>query len=190
VRIAAPRCGSLHNADYVRSRDIRIGDTVIVQRAGEVIPQVIGPVVSKRTGEERVWAMPDRCPVCGTPASQPAGEAVARCPNVACPTQIWGRLLHFAAVLDMEGVGEKLVATLLRVGLVKDGADLFDLTVEQLASLDRMGPKARPTSIVPSTGQTSAVLARGARSRHPTRRGRERPLISGTGWQHGQAPDG
>ena len=144
VRIggATVRQASLHNADYIGSRDIRIGDTVIVQRAGEVIPQVIGPVVGRRTGQEQIWTMPDRCPVCRTPVYRLPEEAVARCPNVACPTQVWGRLLHFAAVLDMEGVGEKLVASLLEAKLVRDGADLFDVTVEQLTGLERMGPKS------------------------------------------------
>jgi DNA ligase (NAD+) len=141
---ATVKLATLHNEDDIRRKDIRIGDTVIVQRAGEVIPQVVGPVVSLRTGQERPFAMPKACPVCGTEAVRPEGEAMAYCPNRACPAQAVRLLEHFASrgAMDIEGLGERMAQMLYREGLARDPGDLYSLTVEQLAGLERMGEKS------------------------------------------------
>ncbi|MPZ50580.1 MAG: NAD-dependent DNA ligase LigA [Dehalococcoidia bacterium] len=144
VAHATVKLATLHNEDDIRRKDIRIGDTVIVQRAGEVIPQVVGPVVSTRTGEEREFEMPKECPVCGTAVVRPEGEAMSYCPNRACPAQIFRLLTHFAGrgAMDIEGLGESLADQLLRSGLVSDLADVYYLTKEQLLTLERMGDKS------------------------------------------------
>ena len=132
---------TLHNEDDVRRKDIREGDIVIVQRAGDVIPQVVGPVVSKRTGKERKYRIPKKCPSCGTEAVRPEGEAMSYCPNLSCPAQMYRWIGHFVGVMDIEGLGESWVSTLLDRDLIKDPADVFFLKLEQLVSLDRMGEK-------------------------------------------------
>jgi len=135
---------TLHNEEDIRRKDVRVGDTVIVQRAGDVIPQVVGPVVSKRTGREKVFAMPDRCPVCGTPVVRSEGEVMRYCPNPACPAQAFRWLTHFVSrgAMDIEGLGESWCYVLLEQGLVKDPADVYSLTKEQLVGLERMGEKS------------------------------------------------
>jgi len=135
---------ALHNEEDIRRKDIRIGDTVIVQRAGEVIPEIVGPVVSKRTGNEQVFSMPSHCPVCGAEVIKPADEAMHRCPNSACPAQAFEKLKHFVSrgAMDIDGIGEKLCAALMETGLVNDIADLYYLGREQLAGLERMGDKS------------------------------------------------
>ena len=135
---------ALHNEDDIRRKDIRIGDTVIVQRAGEVIPQVIGPIVSKRSGQEKIFTMPPRCPVCGAEAIKLEGEVMHYCSNSACPAQVQQRLEHFVSRggMDIRGIGESLSATLLQAGLVRNVADLYDLKKEQLIQLDRMADKS------------------------------------------------
>ncbi|MEK9659387.1 MAG: NAD-dependent DNA ligase LigA [Chloroflexota bacterium] len=135
---------TLHNEDDIRRKDIRIGDWVIVERAGEVIPQVVGPVTDRRTGAEKPFSMPTACPACGTAVVREADEAMHRCINAACPAQRYERLRHFAskAGMDIDGLGEKLVAALLEAGLVSDAHDLYHLTREQLEGLERMGPRS------------------------------------------------
>jgi DNA ligase (NAD+) len=137
---------ALHNEEDIRRKDIRIGDTVIVQRAGEVIPEVVAPVVSKRTGQERFFVMPSRCPVCGGEVVKPEGEVMARCINTSCPAQSYELLTHFVSRggMDIEGIGEKLAAALLGSGLVKDVADLYSLHEheQELIDLERMGKKS------------------------------------------------
>ena len=135
---------TLHNEEDIHRKDIRIGDTVIVHRAGEVIPQVIGPVVSLRTGAEQPWQMPENCPVCGTPVVHPLGEAMCYCPNRACPAQAFRLMVHFVGrnAMDIEGIGESLAQQLLEACAVNDPGDLYSLTKEQLAGLDRMGEKS------------------------------------------------
>lgn len=135
---------SLHNEEDIQRKDIREGDVVVVQRAGDVIPQIVGPVASRRTGDEQVWTMPTECPRCGTPIVKDPGEAQHRCPNAACPAQAEEGLIHFVSrsAMDIEGIGEKLAQTLLRTGLVQDPGDLYTLTPEQLAGLERMGAKS------------------------------------------------
>ncbi len=145
VRVSGVTVSSatLHNEDEIKRKDIRIGDWVIVQRAGEVIPEVVASLVERRTGSERRFVMPKRCPVCHTPAERPEGEAVARCPNFSCPAQVLERLYHFGSrdAMNIEGVGGKLLAQMLERGLIRDPADLYRLTKDQVLSLDRMGDK-------------------------------------------------
>ena len=135
---------ALHNEEDIRRKDIRIGDMVIVQRAGEVIPEIVGPIPSKRTGAEKIFFMPSHCPVCGAEVIKPEGEAMHRCTNAACPAQALESLKHFVirGAMDIEGVGEKLCTALFQRGLVKDVADLYYLTREQLLTLERMADKS------------------------------------------------
>ena len=137
---------ALHNQDDIRRKDIRIGDTVIVQRAGEVIPEIVGPVASKRSGQEKMFTMPRHCPVCGTEVFQPEGEVMHYCPNVACPAQVQERMEHFVSRggMDIRGIGESQSAILLQEGLVKDMADLYYLKdkKEQLLKLERVAEKS------------------------------------------------
>ena len=132
---------TLHNEEDIRRKDIRVGDTVIVQRAGDVIPQVVGPVASKRTGREQVFVMPERCPACGTPVVRPENEVMTYCPNPACPAQAFRWLGHFVSrgAMDIDGLGESRCYILLREGLVHDPGDIYSLTKEQLVALERMG---------------------------------------------------
>ena len=138
------KLATLHNENYIRERDIRIGDMVHVLRAGEVIPRVLGPVVDARTGTEREFSMPGTCPECGQAVVRPEGEAIHRCVNAACPAQSLELIRHYVSrpAMDIDGVGESLVAQLLSAGLIKDYADLYGLTEDRLAALDRMGEKS------------------------------------------------
>jgi DNA ligase (NAD+) len=135
---------ALHNEEDIRRKDIRIGDIVVVQRAGEVIPEIVGPIVSRRTGEEKIFFMPSQCPVCGAEVIKPEGEAMHRCTNAACPAQALERLKHFITrgAMDIDGVGEKLCNALFEAGLVNDVADFYYLTREQLLGLERMAEKS------------------------------------------------
>ena len=139
------KLATLHNEDDITRKDIRVGDTVIIQRAGEVIPQVIGPVLSKRTGSEQPFHMPTKCPVCGSPVIKPEGEAMSRCTGAAiCPAQRYERLKHFVSrpAMDIDGIGEKLVAELINKELVRDPADFYALTKPQLVALERFADKS------------------------------------------------
>ncbi|OAI39085.1 hypothetical protein AYO38_08260 [bacterium SCGC AG-212-C10] len=128
---------TLHNEGDIRRKDIRVGDTVIVQRAGEVIPQVVAPVVSLRTGAEQEFEMPAECPSCRTPVSRDPAEAAVYCPNLSCPTQLIRLLEHFAGrgSMDIEGLGERTAGLLFRAGLVTDVAGVYDLTPERLLEI-------------------------------------------------------
>ena len=135
---------TLHNQDEIDRKDVRVGDWVVVQRAGDVIPEVVKVITSKRTGKEKKYHLPDRCPVCGSKVVRFEGEVVYRCPNLSCPAQLKERIRHFASkgAMDIDGLGEKLIDQLVEKGLVKDVADLYTLTKEQLASLERMADKS------------------------------------------------
>ena len=135
---------TLHNEDDIRRKDIREGDTVIVQRAGDVIPQVVGPVVSKRTGKEKVYKVPKKCPVCRTKVERPEGEAMSYCTNIACPAQLFRWITHFVGrgAMDIDGLGEKWTLILMDKGLIKDPADIYSLKRDQLLELDRIGEKS------------------------------------------------
>lgn len=135
---------TLHNEDEIRRKDVRIGDFVQVRRAGEVIPEVVRVVLSRREGSERPFRMPEACPSCGAAVSRAPEEAVSRCINVDCPAQIKGRIRHFAAkgAFDIDGLGVRLIDQLVDRGLIRTVADLFHLDEPTLAALDRMGPKS------------------------------------------------
>ncbi len=134
---------TLHNYDYIREKDIRIGDLVVVMRAGEVIPQVVRPVKEARTGEEKIFTMPDRCPICGEPVVHPEGEVAYYCVNAACPAQLARGIEHFASrdAMDIAGLGEKQAHLFVELGLANDIADLYYLRPEHLLSLEGYGEK-------------------------------------------------
>ena len=132
---------TLHNQDQVAVKDVRPGDTVIVRKAGDVIPEVVGPVVSLRPDGTEPWVFPTHCPACGNPFVRPEGEADTRCVAPDCPAQRDQKVAYWASrgAMDIEGLGEQMVEKLTAAGLVKDSADLYSLTVEQLVELDRVG---------------------------------------------------
>lgn len=132
---------TLHNEDEIRARDVRVGDTVIVQRAGDVIPEVVGPVLEKRPADAREYVFPHSCPACGQPVYREEGEAAWRCENLACPAIRLRSITHFVskAGLDIPGVGQKWIEQLVTSGRVQSPADLFTLTVQELLGFERMG---------------------------------------------------
>ncbi|MGD9840115.1 MAG: NAD-dependent DNA ligase LigA [Candidatus Bipolaricaulis sp.] len=135
---------TLHNEDEVRRKDVRVGDWVIVRRAGEVIPEIVRALPERRTGEEREFQMPELCPACGGPVVRPAGEATHRCENLSCPARIKEAILHYASrrAADIQGLGEKLVDRLVETGLVARISDLYRLRREDLLAVERMGEKS------------------------------------------------
>lgn len=135
---------TLHNEDLILAKDLRIGDTVQVKRAGEVIPQVIGPVPEKRTGDEKKWHMPSRCPVCHTPVVRDEEEVAIYCPNVACEGRRLEGLVHFASrgAMDIRGLSYARIEQLVEAGMVHDPADLYSLTIEQVTSLERFADRS------------------------------------------------
>jgi len=135
---------TLHNEDEVKRKGIKIGDYVLVERAGEVIPQVVKPIVEKRTGSEREFRMPQVCPACGSKAVREEDEAARRCVNASCPAQVKERLAHFASrdAMDIEGVGPALINQLVDKGLVKEASDLYSLTADQLMTLEGIAEKS------------------------------------------------
>jgi DNA ligase (NAD+) len=135
---------TLHNEDEIQKKDIRIGDTVMIQRAGDVIPEVVEVVLAERPREARPFIMPESCPECGSRVVRMEGEAARRCIGISCPAQIRRHIAHFASrgALDIEGLGEKMVTQLVTSGLIRDPADLFFLTEEELLGLERMAEKS------------------------------------------------
>ncbi len=135
---------SLHNEDEIKRLDLKIGDYVMIEKSGEIIPQVLSIVASKRDGSETEFEFPTVCPVCGFDAVRPEGEVVRRCTNDICPAKVKARIGYFSSrkAMDIEGLGEVLINTLVDNGWVKDVADLYDLTVDQIASLERMAEKS------------------------------------------------
>jgi DNA ligase (NAD+) len=135
---------SLHNEDEVNRKDVRIGDTVLIERAGDVIPYLVQVVTSKRPPEARPFRMPHKCPACGAPAERPEGEAIWRCTNVACPAQLKERLLHWGSrrAMDIEHLGESVISQLVDREMVRDFGDLYELDVEAVAGLERMAKKS------------------------------------------------
>ncbi|HHT84879.1 MAG: NAD-dependent DNA ligase LigA [Bacillota bacterium] len=152
---------SLHNEDLVREKDVRIGDTVILQKAGDIIPEVVAVLQERRTGEEKQFSMPGECPSCGSPVVRPPGEVAHRCLNFSCPAQIKERLIHFCSrdAMDIRGLGPALIESLLQAGLVKDAGDLYSLTQEDIAKLPGMGQKS-------SQNLTEAIEASKSRGLH------------------------
>ena len=138
------RNASLHNADYIAQRDIRIGDYVTVKRAGDVIPYIIGPIVARRDGSEQPYHFPTVCPACGTPLERPEGEAAWRCPNFGiCPAQLVRRVEHFVSrgAMDIVGIGERQAQLFVERGLIHDIADLYDLRAEHFAVMEGFGER-------------------------------------------------
>ncbi len=150
---------SLHNEDEIKRLDLKIGDYVMIEKSGEIIPQVLSVVASKRDGSEMEFEFPRICPVCGSEAVRPEGEAVRRCINDVCPAKVKARVLYFASrkAMDIEGLGEVLVETLVENGSIKDVADLYSLTLEQISSLERMAERSGTNLI----GQIETSKTRG-----------------------------
>jgi DNA ligase (NAD+) len=153
---------TLHNQDEIDKKDIRIGDTVIVQRAGDVIPEVVKVVESKRIGGERKYQILDRCPVCGADVVRLENEAAHRCIGLSCPAQLKGRIKHFASkrAMDIDGLGDKLIAQLVDKGMVRDAADLYYLSREDLVGLERMADKSAQTILNALEGSKKKPLAK------------------------------
>jgi DNA ligase (NAD+) len=170
---------TLHNEDLIATKDIRIGDTVEVIRAGEVIPQIVRPIIKPGGERNEPWKMPDKCPRCGTPVERIADEAMRYCPNVSCPGRVLEGIVHFASrdAMDIRGLGYERVRQLIKEGLIENVADLFAITSDQLVELDRFArqsaeqlanaiadAKNRPLSLllfglgIPHVGKTVAVL--------------------------------
>ena len=153
---------ALHNEDDIHRKDIRIGDWVLVQRAGEVIPEIVGPVVSRRKGGERVFLMPATCPVCHAEVIRAEGEAMHRCTNTACPAQALESIIHFASkgAMDIDGLGEKLCRSLFEKGLIKDSGDLYGLNRDALLGMERMGEKSAANVLASLEKSKDRPLAR------------------------------
>jgi DNA ligase (NAD+) len=159
---AMVKLATLHNEEDIKRKDVRIGDMVIVQRAGDVIPQVVGPVVSTRTGREKKFRPPSKCPACGSPVVRPEGEVMRYCVNKACPAQLFRLLTHFVSrgAMDIDRIGEGLSLQLLKSGLVEDIADIYHISKEDLLSLERMAEKSAQTVIDGIDASRSRPLSR------------------------------
>lgn len=153
---------ALHNEEDIHRKDIRIGDWVTVQRAGEVIPEVVNPIISRRTGEEKIFFMPGCCPVCGAEVIKPVGEVMHRCTNVACPSQALERIKHFVrrGAMDIDGAGDKLCQALFEADIIKDVADLYYLSREQLLGIEKMADKSVANLLSSIEKSKSRPLAR------------------------------
>ena len=153
---------SLHNEDEIRRKDIRVGDTVLVERAGDVIPYVVQVVLAKRPPDSQPFTFPSACPACGGFAFRPAGEAYWRCTNSACPAQLKERLRHFGSrrAMDIEHLGDSTIEQLVDTGQVKDFADLYQLTAEKVSELDRFAEKSAENLIQAITASRERGLAR------------------------------
>jgi DNA ligase (NAD+) len=156
------KMATLHNEGDIRRKDIRIGDTVIVRRAGDVIPEVAGPVLAERRGDPPEYRLPTHCPVCGSAVDHPAGEAMYRCTNAACPAQQRERVRHFASrgAMDIEGIGDVLAFALVDRGLVADISGIYHLDAQKLGSLPRMGDKTVANVLSAIENSKSRGLAR------------------------------
>jgi len=152
----------LHNEDIIRKLDVRVGDWVKVQKAGEIIPEVVEVLKERRSGQERPFEMPETCPVCGARVVRPEGEVIWRCVNRRCRAQLVEGLIHFASrdAMDIEGLGPALVTQLVERGLVQSPADLYRLDVDRLAALERMGPKSAANVVGAIEASKSRGLAR------------------------------
>jgi DNA ligase (NAD+) len=153
---------TLHNEDEVARKDVREGDTVIVRKAGDVIPEVVGPVLAKRKRGARKWKFPTQCPVCGQPLVRPEGEANHRCVNEDCPAKVMGRIVHFASrgAMDIEGLGEERVAQFVEAKLLGDAGDIYSLTVDKLVPLERIGERSAQLLVDAIDQSRSRPLAR------------------------------
>jgi DNA ligase (NAD+) len=165
------KLSTLHNADLVAAKDLRIGDWVQVKRAGEVIPQIIAPLPDRRDGSEQLWQMPDKCPACGTPVERFSDEVAVYCTNVACPGRQLEGLVHFASrgAMDIRGLSYARIAQLVEAGLVHDVADIFTLDATQLVELERFAQKSAENlvaAIQEAKSRPLALLLNGLGIRH------------------------
>lgn len=154
---------TLHNAEEIKRKDIRIGDTVIVHKAGDIIPEVVEPLIKLRDGSEKTFRMPSNCPECNTElVKAKEADVIWRCPNENCPSRAWKRIEHFASktALDIEGLGEKNVIALLGAGLIKDPADIYSITKEDLLKLDRFAEISAAKLVAAIQAKTKPLLAR------------------------------
>jgi len=153
---------TLHNEDEILKKGVHVGDTVIVQRAGDVIPEVVKVIESKRTGREKPFRMPERCPFCDSPVVRPEGEVAYRCVNPDCGAQLRERIKHFVSRngMDIEGIGDKIVSRLLEAGIIRDAADLYRITKEQLLELERFADKSAENLIAAIAGSKRPPLER------------------------------
>ena len=156
------RQATLHNFDFIREKDIRVGDRVLIKRAGDVIPYVIGPIVGARTGREKRYRMPRKCPTCGEPIHRIEGEVAVFCSNASCPAQLVRNLEHFASrsTMDIEGLGIKVAESMVENGLVKDVADIYGLTKKQLLKLEGFADKKAEKLLQTIAGSKSRPLTR------------------------------
>ncbi|PKN44827.1 MAG: NAD-dependent DNA ligase LigA, partial [Deltaproteobacteria bacterium HGW-Deltaproteobacteria-16] len=156
------RRATLHNEDELRRKGLMLGDTVLVQRAGDVIPEVVKPVLENRTGQEQPVVMPSRCPECGFSLVRVGQEAITRCPNPNCPAQRVRGLIHFTGKggMDIEGLGKKAVEQLVSQGLIQDIPDIYRLEVAQLAGLDGWGEKSAENAVRAIQGSRTPTLAK------------------------------
>jgi DNA ligase (NAD+) len=156
------KLATLHNEDDIRRKDIREGEKVIIKRAGEVIPQVVGPVLEEGQERRAAFSMPDTCPSCRTPVERPEGEALLYCPNSACPARIYWGLAHFVSrgAMDIRGLGERTIATLLERGMVRDVGDIYALTQEQLLTLEGFKEKSAQNLLAGIEASKQQGLAR------------------------------
>ncbi len=153
---------TLHNEDELRRKDVRVGDFVLIERSGDVIPQVVSVMKDRRTARSRPFAWPDRCPVCGSEVFRPEGEVISRCVNTACPARVRESILHFAGrrAMNIDGLGEAVVDQLLAAGLVRSIPDLYALRYDDLVDLERLGPKSARNLLDEIEGSKTRGLAR------------------------------
>jgi DNA ligase (NAD+) len=153
---------TLHNFDFIQEKDIRVGDRVLLKRAGDVIPYVMGPVLEARSGEERSFTLPERCPSCGEPLERFPGEVAIYCVNASCPTQLVRNLEHFASrsAMDIEGLGIRIAKQMVEAGLIVDVADLYSLVLDDLLTLEGFAEKKAENILQSIAGSRSQTLAR------------------------------
>jgi DNA ligase (NAD+) len=153
---------TLHNEDEIQKKDIRIGDQVLVQRAGDVIPEIVKVITSRRDGSEKQFKMPGQCPVCNSPVIRMAGEAATRCINSSCSAQVKERIRHFAskAAFDIDGLGTKIIDQLVDKKLLSSFADIFKLDKSTLSQLERMGAKSAENLVIAIENSQSITFAR------------------------------
>ncbi|MFZ3101915.1 MAG: NAD-dependent DNA ligase LigA [Desulfitobacteriaceae bacterium] len=152
---------TLHNLDYIREKDIRIGDHVLLQKAGDVIPEVVRVLLEKRTDQEKLFEMPFNCPECGSPTERKEGEVAQRCTNIACSAKLREAIIHFISrdAMNIDGLGPAVVQQMLEVGLIKDAADLYTLEFKQLKKLERFGQKSSENLLQAINASKSRGLA-------------------------------
>ena len=134
---------TLHNEDFIKEKDLKIGDTVVIQKAGDVIPEIVEVRKEKRTGQEKDFEMPTKCPVCGADAIREEGEAAIRCTGIECPAKLYRNLVHFVSreAMNIDGLGENIISQLLEKKLIQNIADIYTLKFEDIASLKKNGTK-------------------------------------------------